>query len=199
LTTTLAALAPDHFHTLAVLFAHGPVSIWGDSLANAGIDSVTLPDLYHAGLAADDPQSNLTKVSITDAGCAALTAYRSNTAPAGHPDRLLPRINATSILYGSAARHIHVDRWFPQHPALARLLWTDERTDIHGAEGGNTDGTMWRCACGWDTGECGSVLNATAALISHALHTCARCGGPKPATDMDGRMDVFPRCSRCAF
>lgn len=87
----------------------------------------------------------------------------------------------------------------PTHPALAALEYEEERTDLHGV-GGSRHGwdaqnepiVQYTCACRFTTAEHATAFDATCELISHALHTCAKCHGPKPA-------DSFPRCSDCAF
>ncbi len=83
--------------------------------------------------------------------------------------------------------------YLPTHPALTRIGWDDDRTDVHGVTSATyQSGTVtYTCACGHRTGP-GTDFDATAALISHALHSCADCHGPKPA-------DRFPRCSPHAF
>ncbi|MFE6634678.1 hypothetical protein ACFVFT_14925 [Streptomyces tendae] len=113
---------------------------------------------------------------------------------------------ANEIIYANPADAPSPYTWEPVHPALATLAWEDERTDVHAVIGGQhgtgLDGVgryAFTCACGHKTPECASVLDASAAIISHALHTCAVCHGPNPATDLRGQMDVFPRCSHCAF
>lgn len=109
-------------------------------------------------------------------------------------------VTATEIVYG-AAYTPHPYSWEPQHPALAIVQWECERTDIHGVIGGQFALGLrsFDCACGWKGPECSTEFDAAAAIISHALNNCAACGGEKPATTVDGRMDAFPRCSRCAF
>jgi mono/diheme cytochrome c family protein len=78
------------------------------------------------------------------------------------------------IIYANpAAAHAPYD-WEPTHPALATLAWEDERTDVHAVIGGQHG-------------------------IGRYAFTCAVCHAPNPATDMHGQMDVFPRCSSCAF
>ena len=114
-------------------------------------------------------------------------------------------ITATEIVYG--ARYTpRPYNWEPQHPTLVVLDWECELTDIHGVAGGQhgvdihgRGSYSFDCACGWTGPKCATILDASAAIISHALNTCAACGGPKPAASYDGRMDVFPRCSSCAF
>lgn len=106
-----------------------------------------------------------------------------------------------AIIYANPADAPTPAIWEPTHPALAALAWEDERTDVHAVIGGQLGLARYAfsCACGYETPECTSLLDASAAIISHALHTCAVCHGPNPATDMHGQMDVFPRCSGCAF
>jgi hypothetical protein len=60
--------------------------------------------------------------------------------------------------------------------------------------GRNREGlfVQYQCACGSETAQCATDLDASAGLISHALSTCADCGVDKPR-------DTFPRCSACAF
>jgi hypothetical protein len=93
-----------------------------------------------------------------------------------------------------ATAAIQAPAWLPNHPALAVLPWETEVTDVHGVAvmASGPDGVMYGCYCGHDTDRYPTVLDACAALISHALKTCAACHGPKPA-------DNFPRCSPCAF
>lgn len=82
---------------------------------------------------------------------------------------------------------------FPSHPALMVLAYEDERTDVHGvACRSMRTGISYACACGFETEQHATDLDASADLISHALTTCADCGNAKPS-------DAFPRCSACAF
>ncbi len=48
--------------------------------------------------------------------------------------------------------------------------------------GRDTDGLFvaYACACGFETSHQRSDLDASAELISHALHTCVECGQDKP-------------------
>jgi hypothetical protein len=111
-------------------------------------------------------------------------------------------LTATQTIYGlqraQRLEDITKRMGFPVHPALASLEWEDERTDVHGigcsTHGSRNDQTFvtYTCACGFETGQCPSELDAAADLISHALTTCACCHGPK-------HPDNFPRCSSCAF
>jgi hypothetical protein len=88
--------------------------------------------------------------------------------------------------------------WMPSHPALTVLAYEDERADVHSAAvrtcGRNDEGlfVQYQCACGFETAQRATDLDASADLISHALSTCADCGADKPR-------DTFPRCSACAF
>ncbi len=108
---------------------------------------------------------------------------------------------ATQIVHGikSAERYWCDDiSLHPSHAALAVPAWDDERTDVHSIGGSiwgrNPAGPFTRhlCACGFETDECSTDFEATAQIVSHALHSCAACHGPKPAGN-------FPRCSVCAF
>lgn len=100
--------------------------------------------------------------------------------------------------------------WEPVHPTLAVLAWEDTRTDVHGVVGGqvgrhpNGPGRYsFTCACGFDTGELPSALDASAEIILHAMTTCATCQGKKPSHvafgPCAGQLDTFPRCSQHAF
>lgn len=112
---------------------------------------------------------------------------------------------ANAVIYGNPADAPAPHYWEPQHPALAVLQWECERTDIHGVSGGTLalGRYSFRCACGFETPQCATVLDASASIITHALNTCADCGGPKPSRiavgPAAGQMDTFPRCSGCAF
>jgi hypothetical protein len=111
-------------------------------------------------------------------------------------------LTATQTIYGferaQQLEDVTKRMGFPVHPALASLEWEDERTDVHGigcrTQGSRNDQTFvtYTCACGFETDQRPSELDAAADLISHALHTCAQCHGEKAA-------DNFPRCSNCAF
>ncbi|MEU1800858.1 hypothetical protein [Streptomyces sp. NPDC019937] len=123
---------------------------------------------------------------------------------------LTAAMTVNAILYANPADAPAPYSWEPAHPALATLAWEDERTDVHAIAGGqhgvSPDGLgryAFTCVCGFETAECASPLDASAAIISHALNTCADCGGPKPSViafgPAAGQMDTFPRCSGCAI
>ncbi|MFF3359504.1 hypothetical protein ACFYWN_44670 [Streptomyces sp. NPDC002917] len=42
------------------------------------------------------------------------------------------------------------------------------------------DATDFDWACGWTSPERATILDASAAITSHALNTCANCRGEKP-------------------
>lgn len=107
-----------------------------------------------------------------------------------------PALTATALANGFAYAPKPYT-WEPQHSALAVLAWEDERTNLHGVTGGqsglNASGLgaySFSCACGWTGIEQRTVLDASAAIISHAVHTCATCYGTKTAT-------VSPLCTDC--
>ena len=81
-----------------------------------------------------------------------------------------------------------------EHPALARLPWEHDITDVHGIACGHYDGltTALDCYCGYTTGQQSDHAAALAELVEHAISTCALCQGPKSR-------DYFPRCSPHAF
>lgn len=118
---------------------------------------------------------------------------------------LTATMTVNAILYANPADAPAPDSWEPAHPALATFYWGDERTDVHAVVGVQRGAgrDAFTCACGYTTPECASVLDASAAIISHALNTCADCGGPKPSViafgPAAGQMDTFPRCSPCAI
>lgn len=78
--------------------------------------------------------------------------------------------------------------YLPAHPALTVLAWEDERTDVHGValrtSGHNDDGhfVQYDCVCGFKTAERATDLDASAELISHALHADDSPAVPTPAT-----------------
>lgn len=107
-----------------------------------------------------------------------------------------PALTATALANGFDYAPRPYD-WEPQHPALAVLDWEDERTNLHGVTGGQSGpGTSglgaysFSCACGWTGDEQRTVLDASAAIISHAVHTCATCAEPKVNP-------IGPYCTRC--
>ncbi|MFD8866041.1 hypothetical protein ACFV1F_16980 [Streptomyces sp. NPDC059590] len=118
---------------------------------------------------------------------------------------LTTAMTVNAILYANPADAPAPYSWEPAHPALATLAWEDERTDVHAVIGGQYGLARYAftCACGFETPECTNVLDASAAIISHALNSCADCGGPKPSViafgPAAGQMQTFPRCSRCAL
>ena len=116
---------------------------------------------------------------------------------------LVTNLTATQTIYGleraQQLEDITNRMGFPIHPALASLEYEDERTDVHGIGSAchgwsaqNERIVTYTCTCGVTTPECATMFDATCALISHALRTCAQCGDEKPS-------DNFPRCSGCAF
>ncbi len=102
-------------------------------------------------------------------------------------------LTATEIVYGLRSITARAATDEPTHMALAVMEWEDDRTDIHsGGYDINADGThTYTCVCGFETGPLRSHHEGSAQLISHALHTCARCQGPKTA-------DQFPLGRCCA-